>query len=122
MLDRCARLDPLSITDERIAEACRVYLYGFYRSAVVLAWSACEARLREITSREAQYITTEDLLAEAQAAGAVPLDGALRGSAVAVADLRNRVVHQGYGPNSHEAEQALDFARHFLEYLALWRG
>lgn len=52
VVKRATEFDWLSFSDPQLREASRCYLYGFFRSAVVVAASALEARLKVVASVE----------------------------------------------------------------------
>ena len=136
LLDRSARLTALDFRDDQLNEASRCYLYGFWRATVVLSATALDktlssaidegafaervARHKKQTGRTVHFALLvkqaeeEGLLGKPTTMGEEP---PYAQKALAVFDLRNRVVHDGLVPDVLQAEKGLLKARTVIEYL-----
>lgn len=52
IVDKWEQLDPLPFDDPQLEEASKAYLYGFYRSSVVLSASALEKHLKRAAGND----------------------------------------------------------------------
>jgi hypothetical protein len=111
IVDRWEQLDPLPFDDPQLEEASKAYLYGFYRSGVVLSASALEGRLKQAAGDQKERGYSE--LVE-DAAVSLGMNWAWIQQAKAVFRFRNRVVHDGYSPTHDEAGEVLCSARDLL--------
>jgi hypothetical protein len=115
-VDRGGTFEALPFANPQLEEASRCYLYGFYRAAVTVAASALEATLKvRLQIRRADKYDT--LVNDAWAAGLLGNDTALKESAGHIFVMRNNVVHEGWAPSRHNAEEAVDLTRRILEHL-----
>jgi hypothetical protein len=118
VVTRAAEFDWLSFSDATLREASRCYLYGFFRSGVLVAAAALETRLKEVGSVE--YLDNYSGLVDS----VFGIAGTVRNDAVrcrALKDLfklRNNTAHNGVEPSREEAEAALLLVRDTMEEIA----
>jgi hypothetical protein len=117
VVDRATGLDWLSFSDPQVREACRCYLYGFFRATVLVAAAGLEARLKKVGCVE--VVSTYDALVDSVfgLAGACGADAARSSALKEVFRFRNRIAHDGAEPQRDEAAQVLDVVRDTLEAL-----
>lgn len=121
VVKRAAVLDWLSVSDPQIREASCCYLYGFNRSAVLIAAAAVEGQLQAIAGGVRCQPGTPYYgpLVEAVygSAGARQADEARRRALLDLFTLRNRIAHGQHDTSPLEAERALDLARDVVNEL-----
>ena len=119
---RASGFDWLSFSDARLREACRCYLYGFFRAAVLVAAAAVEARLKEV----GHVKSLESYAALAKSvfgiAGTIKYDDARVSALTDLFTRRNAIAHEGIEPTAEDAERALELVRDTLEEIAEWDG
>jgi len=89
IVDRWEQLDPLPFDDPQLEEASKAYLYGFYRSGVVLSASALEA----VLSRPLVTKRNEATRTRRGRRGLIGYELGVNSTGKAVFRFRNRVVH-----------------------------
>jgi hypothetical protein len=110
----------LAFDDPQIQEASKTFLYGFYRSTVVVCASAVETQLKRIA--KVHRLTTQfsreesdkdpgafELIERARAARLLKRD--LADQAKDLFWFRNDVAHRKRDPKSDEAKERLGIAR-----------
>jgi hypothetical protein len=114
IVDKWEQLDPLPFDDPALEEASKAYLYGFYRSSVVLSASVLESHLKRVapSDKTRQY---PDLVGDA--AAVLGMNSAWVEQAKAVFRFRNRVVHDSYPPTHDEAGEVVSNTRDLLTRL-----
>lgn len=121
IVKRAAALDWLSVSDPQIREASRCYLYGFNRSAVLIAAAAVEGALQAIAGDLRCQAGTPYYkpLVEAVygSTGARQVDEARRRALLDLFNLRNKIAHGQHDTSPQEAERALDLAREVVNDL-----
>jgi hypothetical protein len=107
IVDRWEQLERLPFDDPQLEEASMAFLYGFYRSSVVLCASAVETQLKHIVpaAPDGPFF----LISSAQSTNLISRD--LADIAKDLFTFRNRVVHDNREPNHDEAKQWLGIAR-----------
>lgn len=116
MVDRGARLEPISFQDPQLEEASRCYLYGFYRASIVLSAAAVEMHLkRSLGKREDSFHKFNDLVAEAESNNKLTRD--LSGSAIEISRIRNPVAHAGSESDHDNAILILGLAKEVIHHL-----
>jgi HEPN domain-containing protein len=116
ILSRGAGLDPVSFHDPQLEEACRCYLYGFYRASIVLSAAAVEVSLKRCLGKEVDsYCKYGELVNDAEAAG--KLIGHIAESAREISCSRNRVAHSMSEPENDKALLVLGLAKEVVNYL-----
>ena len=118
VVTRAAEFDWLSFSDATLREASRCYLYGFFRSAVLVAAAALETRLKEVGSVE--YLDNYPGLVDSVfgIAGTVRNDPARCNALKDLFKLRNNTAHNGVEPSREGAEAALLLVRDTMEEIA----
>ena len=119
---RASEFDWLSFSDQQVREACRCYLYGFFRAAVLVSASALEERLKRATG--IQFVERYELLID-RAFGSSGVCGADPARTLALKELfkvRNQIAHNGMEASQEDAMRTLDLVRDTFEHLAVERG
>ena len=114
LVEQGALLQPFTFHDERLEEASRCYLYGFYKAAIVLGASAVEAHLKTITGQE-RFERYDELIEGARWKGV--LDKGYAEMAKNMFKKRNDVVHSAWKPTPQDAKEVLDLARKLVDTL-----
>ena len=133
IVKRAGALEQLEFHDAQLNEASRCYLYGFFKGAVLLSSSALEKCLTEAigqagldqvrTKSERQKRFYGPLVEEAAAQGILGdreqmgQDPLFASYCREVFDLRNRVAHKGYEPESREAVELVTKTRQVIEFI-----
>ncbi len=114
---RASAWDWLAVRDPLLREACRCYLYGFFRATVVMAAATVEFRLRAITGTPWKAEGFYKQLAH-DAFGEIGIVDKHPATAEALADLftlRNEIIHKGAEPSVARAREAIELAREIME-------
>jgi hypothetical protein len=119
VVKRASSFDWLSFSDPQVREASRCYLYGFFRSAVLVAAAALEARLKDVAAVGDDRPRYEVLVGMAFGKhGVCGSDPARVEALTDVFNVRNRVAHSGGEPTTEEAERVLIAVRDTFDLLA----
>jgi hypothetical protein len=108
IVDKWEQLDPLPFFDPQFEEASKAYLYGFYRSSVVLSASTLEKHLKR-AARVDEFREYSDLVEDA--AIHLGMGEAWVEQAKRVFRVRNLVVHDNHAPTHNEAGEVFRNAR-----------
>lgn len=113
VVERASRLDPLTYSDPQLAEACRCFLYGFYRATIVLSAVAVETALKANTTQglPAKGMYAALVNAVFGPGGSRGDDRAQAGLLIDLFKTRNDVVHDEKEPDEYAARAILEQAR-----------
>jgi hypothetical protein len=117
VIKRAVVLDWLSFRDPQLREACRCYLYGFLRAAVLVAAAAVEERLKAVAHVEGldKYRVLVDSVYGK--AGMRKYDSSRASDLKDLFELRNDVAHEAVEPSAEKAAWALTLVRDTLDNL-----
>lgn len=117
IVERWEPLERLPFEDTQLEEASKTFLYGFYRSTILLCASAVETQLKRLMPSAPDRTSAFALVESAVTEGLWDTH-----SAADAKDLfwyRNRVAHDESEPSSKEAMKILDSCRSLLKTLML---
>ena len=118
-VERASRFDWLSISDPQLREACRCYVYGFFRAAIMLAATAVESRLRALLPDPKADVLYSQLVHQAFGKhGVLGSDPARAAALVDLFTVRNEVAHEQHDPSREAAERIVILARGTMDTMA----
>jgi hypothetical protein len=117
LIKRALKFEWLPLSDPQLRKACRCYLYGFQRAAVLTAAAAAEERLKEVSGT--RILAGYDALVDSVfgVAAAHTRDDSRAEALKDLFTLRNNVAHNGHNPNPELVREMLELVRDTLAVL-----